>query len=622
MIIHDSRSAGPATRLHIPPGDARLLMVEHLGELLAQADSALTRERVTLDAFTRAEPYRLPTSESLTESLFRVENSLHAFGQRFDGLEIWEAAIRDTLSAIARPEIPLHEIALLYLVAIAGYRAPPETAQGESSVLIRFSEEGLDVFAPASGQSRQSADEDFLAEISQLIANHRDVEDDPTTDELIAIQAAYWLLDRGVHIPGAYPIWGTSGFRDVQTYASITDPGEGHLAGTTRDVRYLRGVIVHVEHLERGGGFTREEMEPYRVPSARTVARVRLHVGRGAPTSSYLGRPLFEGTIANSQIKTGRTFAAAASALLADNLAEVKLAVEGLSADEAITLLATLSRETRRDPHTQVLSAAFNINSPILDDRQETIRQFGRAVWRTTPEEIGLLGIAITRGGGFGKVTWDGTSNTYPSSCVITQLTMPVALTLVHRAHEVGLLTYFSAGFRLAEVPLAVYTGVDGIGLGGAQILRYMDVESGYHGPFIHDNIGEILAVRDGAEATDRGRAAALLARLDRLYFEGSLLSSDDDIRRLLFEALLSENIAMAAEVRERLPHVLRMTEDTIHPLLAWADRLGTPGKKIAQDRIGGADWDAYLRRVRHARRRSDLQDLAGELGRGSAAQG
>jgi hypothetical protein len=34
----------------------------------------------------------------------------------------------------------------------------------------------------------------------------------------------------------------------------------------------------------------------------------------------------------------------------------------------------------------------------------------------------------------------------------------------------------------------AVYTGVDGIGLGGAQILRYMDKQTGMHGPYVSYN--------------------------------------------------------------------------------------------------------------------------------------
>ena len=40
--------------------------------------------------------------------------------------------------------------------------------------------------------------------------------------------------------------------------------------------------------------------------------------------------------------------------------------------------------------------------------------------------------------GGFEKVTWDGASDTYPSQCVMYQLTHEEAITLVHEAHERG----------------------------------------------------------------------------------------------------------------------------------------------------------------------------------------
>jgi hypothetical protein len=100
----------------------------------------------------------------------------------------------------------------------------------------------------------------------------------------------------------------------------------------------------------------------------------------------------------------------------------------------------------------------------MLDDRQETIQKHGKARWANTHEEIGFLGIGITLAAGFDKVTWDGTADTYPSRCITDQLTRPTAIALVHRAHEAGLLTYFSAGFRFGNIPDAVITGVDGIG--------------------------------------------------------------------------------------------------------------------------------------------------------------
>ena len=41
-----------------------------------------------------------------------------------------------------------------------------------------------------------------------------------------------------------------------------------------------------------------------------------------------------------------------------------------------------------------------------------------------------------------------------------------------------------SAGFKFGgHIPQAVFAGTDGIGIGGAQILRYMDHSTGHQGP-------------------------------------------------------------------------------------------------------------------------------------------
>jgi hypothetical protein len=47
------------------------------------------------------------------------------------------------------------------------------------------------------------------------------------------------------------------------------------------------------------------------------------------------------------------------------------------------------------------------------------------------------------------------------------------------------LLSHSQASFKFQHIADAVYSGVDGIGIGGAQILRYMDYETGMHGPYV-----------------------------------------------------------------------------------------------------------------------------------------
>jgi hypothetical protein len=626
MVTLAPRATLQPSSTQVPAGSAINLIVEHLGELIVRADAVLTRERYTDESFTKAVPYQLLVQESRDSLRERVRGDLSQFAERFaDQAEL----IENFTSVLRLAEISergIGGLAAAYRTALAVFRDRFEPTSSATRAHSIFTEEGLDVYVRIDHARHARPEQDFLAAVSELVAHRRDNEDNLTVDECIAVRAAYWLLDQGVHLAGTYPVWGTSGFRDAQTYASITDPGEGHLAGTTQYPGYLRGVIVHVEHLERGVTRSREELEPYRIPSPRTVARVRLHTGSAAPVSSYIGRPLLDGTVDDSLIKTSRTFAAAASSLLSDGLAEVKFSVERLTAAEAIRLLSSLAREVRRDRYAQVLSAAFNINTPMLDDREETVRAHGQAVEAISPEEIGLLGVEIAAQAGFDKVTWDGTADTYPSKCVTDQLGSALALTLVHRAHEVGLLTYFSAGFRFANIPDAVVTGVDGIGIGGAQILRLMDKQTGHHGPFLPGNIDRILRTRDEAAETPRGRSARLLARLDRMYFEGTIRVDQEEPRRRLFAALGEGAIAEADQITAEMATILDVPADSAHPLLEWATRLLLGDEMLAEQRVGAGRWDGLRVRVRQAADRGDLNQLADLLepvsSRAAAVQG
>ena len=85
---------------------------------------------------------------------------------------------------------------------------------------------------------------------------------------------------------------GTPGFRHhTQTSMSLTDPGPGHIFGTTTKLAWMnRGAIVHVEHLERPKGQMRDEIESYRIPSITNFIFTRFHVSNITPTTFYLGR--------------------------------------------------------------------------------------------------------------------------------------------------------------------------------------------------------------------------------------------------------------------------------------------------------------------------------------------
>ncbi len=264
----------------------------------------------------------------------------------------------------------------------------------------------------------------------------------------------------------------------------------------------------------------RQDIESYRIPSLFEFARVRLHTGNAAPntvstsTCTSTGKLIFfsfqyfvgrrvkdssSGDFALDFIKVVNLTSAACSAAFQLGAAETKVAMDGLTANEAVAYMRALSGHVVRN-RKQVLSCAWNLNSPLVDDMAAR-GEDGEFPTIKGNLEIGRRGIQLATMGGFDKVTFDGAADTYPSYCVVSvvgrrtrqradmsrqilQLTLENALELVHLAHQAGLITYMSAGFKLGgHIGNAVLSGVDGIGIGGAQILRYMDGKTGHQGP-------------------------------------------------------------------------------------------------------------------------------------------
>lgn len=406
----------------------------------------------------------------------------------------------------------------------------------------------------------------------------------PTLSEFIIEHIAYVFLASGKHLhslsfDNQAQFLGTVGFRPVtQTYPSLTDPGDGHVFGTTRKKDWMNGAIIHVEHLERPGGVPRTLIESYRIPSILDFARTRLHTAGAMPNTYFTGRALRDsaGSFQQSFIKVVNTTSAACSQAFSLGAAECKIAMDDLSTSQMIAYLRALSGHTLRSPH-QYLSCAFNLNWPIVDDKRQDERgNLLPAQLVTDPFEIAQLAIEIASEGGFDKVTWDGASDTYPSKCIIHQLNFDQWLFLAHRAHECGLTTYTSAGFKFPQIRFGVWAGIDGLGIGGAQILRHMDHESGMHGPYTEENLDKILAARDQAAQHVRGRGVGLLARLDRMFFEGSLTQREDHLRRNLFTILANANEHCIEGIikHPEMQAIAQLPDDGQRPYVAWAQRL------------------------------------------------
>ncbi len=377
----------------------------------------------------------------------------------------------------------------------------------------------------------------YLEAVRKILRFNRDNNRYPSLNEYCILFSAFYLFDEGVKGDVIPVSLRNTEFRKRQTLMSITDPGLGHVYGTCLNNDFFDGVIVHVEHLERGINIPRAQIEPYRIPEPKMISRICFLSSEKAPVSTYVGRPIFEGNVEDSMLKTVRTMSAACNSFFMDGVSECKFSVEGMTSSQAIRFLRLITKNVKRNKKTQAISAAFCLNLPILDDRTTSHNMI------TDKYEIGLLGIQIVASSGIDKVTWDGTADTYPSQCVIDQLGFKNAINLVHKAHELGLITYFSAGFKLDNIKKAVLTGVDGIGVGGAQILRYMDYSNGNHGPFKKDNISKILKARNEAEESIMGKSIKLLAKLDFLFSQGNLNFEQNYIRKHVFESIQSENI-------------------------------------------------------------------------------
>ena len=150
------------------------------------------------------------------------------------------------------------------------------------------------------------------------------------------------------------------------------------------------------------------------------------------------------------------------------------------------------------------------------------------------------------------------------------QLGYKNSLELVHKAHEVGLLTYFSAGFRFKLTDI-VQTGTDGIGLGGAQILRFMDSKNGFQDPFKRKMLRFSISTKLQIALSV---GAILLTRLDRMYFEGSLPEWANGQRNTLYKALLNKDEETTNNILDSLQEIMQLPIDLVHPLVAWGQRI------------------------------------------------
>jgi hypothetical protein len=368
-----------------------------------------------------------------------------------------------------------------------------------------------------SALNELSASQQFILAVGQMSNAYRqvDVQHLPPEDRL-AVERAFQLVERGVMPPRIFHPILTTLERPYQTYLSLADPGEWHLETTATHNDLLAGTMVHIEYIDRGTIDDKGVMEAYRIPSIRNAARLRVVVGEVTPCTVYIGRPLFENRNFDLDLlKTAHTVAAACSAMFALGVADCKIAMDNLSCTQAITFMWGIAGNVIRDPHTQRLSGAFNLNTPLLDDRDQS----HKPVRRTKKTEIARLAIELVAKGHFDKVAWDGAGRG-ESRAIIGQLSELELFELVHEAHRQGLETYISAGMDAKEMISAVRVGVGGVGI-GTRLHERADGTMAI-GRLDGDLVRKVLVNRDKEAKQVAGRAANCMARFDWLYAEAS----------------------------------------------------------------------------------------------------
>lgn len=597
-----NEKAAEASR-RVALGDLRFLVIGEIRRLLAEDKQAA--ERAVSAEFVSREQAQLIRRRSLDDAMAELAALGDAISETYPAL-LERVGAAKALAAKVRAIDAGHAMPALINQIIAVFGQPAQDAQA-STVSITGDADGVIFAIGPVPQARPTADEDefqnalassghaqhFLAAVSQMIGAARDAGRKLSGLEQFTRAAGYQTLEAGTPLSPAFRGIGVFGFRRYQTSLSLADPGEGHNLVTCLNAQLLAGTIVHVEHIDRGKETDREIVEPYRLPAPLNAARVRLQVGIAAPCTAYIGRTPFENgwlQDATANIPMARIFeedllkaahmtASACSVMFATGIADCKIAMERMTVTQLIRFMAVIAGNVLRDRSRQFLSAAFNLNVPLLDDRDAKSPR-----WVHDKFEVARLGIEIAVAGGFEKVTWDGSSNLETSTPIIQSFTDAQWLELIHLAHEQGLETYVSAGMTQEHMPACVYAGVDGVGIGTSLHYRKKDANGRtIMGELKAEAILAVLQARDKAAASARGRGVTALAMLDRLHFERILPDQGEALRERLFTVLsasppsdeaIEATLEQLEDLRlwnEMVAH--KKASERVHPVIAQAQR-------------------------------------------------
>jgi hypothetical protein len=635
----ESEIGGAVGRVAV--GDFRFVLLGEIRRLLAEARQAL--EQSTTPDFISREKAELIRRRSIDESVTDLASFANGVASAFAQLRTKATAAVDLATSV-QAAVDAKELVRL-AVAVMTLFEQPSLPGGVTSVVIVANEGAIDIRIGAGsvcevspgtselGTALEAAGtaQRYLTATSIMIDGARATNRRLSGVEQLARAAAYNVLELGATLAPGYQGIGVAGLRRWQTCLSLADPGEGHNLVTCLDARLLEGTVIHVEHIDRGKQTDREIAEAYRLPAPLNAARVRLQAGVAAPCTAYIGRPPFDNGAAahpatyvqmarffeDDLLKTAHVVASACDVMFVNGIADCKIAMERMTTTQMVRFMASVAGNVSRDRSRQFLSAAFNLNVPLFDDRDSA-----KPRWIGGKLEIAHTAIDIVVAGGFEKVTWDGASNLPKSDPIILAFSDSEWMLLMHRAHELGLETYVSAGMDRTHMAACVYSGVDGVGIGTS--LHYLKKDENgkiIMGELKPDAVLDVLAARDAAATAARGRGATALSMLDRLHFEQILPQECEVIREELLRTL-----SEAPPVEEAIEEILlrldgltfwrRMLEHKAlsyrdHPVVARAKR-----RLIARELappIAGVDLTPTLRteaRLRDALVRNDITEL------------
>jgi ABC-type phosphate/phosphonate transport system substrate-binding protein len=628
-----------SVRQSVTPSEFRTEALKGVLDLLREVRVAFDRIQGS-GRFVKREPtpllsFRMPLQLASEISVKTLELAKAHPGHAAD-VPTRLAPLVDELADIRQPLPRAVDLArnifalLLALLPESSSPSPSEfTITGEDREAFgEVSTESLDLSSGLSRAFKRDVESQrMIASASALLQRRRrensavPLADRPSAhiEERLGMTMVYSLLERGSFVRGPYQPLGISGFREIHTYLFNTDPGEGHITVTCADLALMRGTCVHVEHIDRDKEFNKEKVEAYRLPAAINAAKVRLHVGSDAPTTAFIGRPVFEsGAFRLDLLKSVHMTASACTAMFMNGIADCKIAIERMTVTESIEFMKAVVGNVIRDRSRQYLSAAFNINTPFLDDRPNVLPfSNGLPVRLTDRMDVARIGIAIARQAGFDKVTWDGASNQVPSRPIIGSIDKPGQLShsqvcqLVHEAHEMGLNTYVSAGLDPVHMRDAVFAGLDGVGIGTS--LHFIDPETKLMGALRAEKIFDALTARDEAEKSLMGAAAVLLARADRLFFEKTLPAKLNPARLELFNAVVARDEKAAVRARSLLADIEQMPMSRNEPTIEHARRFmnAAQGDSLVRQQFSEKEVSELVRDVQSLMNLGDLPRLA-----------